>query len=103
MVHEVPGAKFRASDLPAGRVAVMFTADWCGYCHRFLPLFKRLREGWVVDVSDEEDPLWDVHRMEVVPTVLVLEGGVEVRRWQGRLTDQHMAEILETVGPATRP
>lgn len=101
MVHEVPGERFRASDLPGGRVAVMFTADWCGYCRRFAPHFKRIREGWMVDVSDEEDPLWDQHRLQVVPTVLVFQDGEEVGRWQGVLADHHVDQISEAL--AGRP
>ena len=93
MVHQVLGARFRASDLPKGRVAVMFTADWCGYCHRFMGAFKRIREGWVVDVTDEDDPLWDIHRLRVVPTVIVFQDGVETQRWQGVLSTQHVDQV----------
>lgn len=103
MVNQVPGERFRASDLPAGRTAVLFTADWCGYCHRFLVHFKRLRHAWVVDVSDEDDPLWEIHRIQVVPTVLVFEDGREVRRWQGVLSAHHVDQIEETLGPAAPP
>jgi thiol-disulfide isomerase/thioredoxin len=97
MVHQVAGEKFRASDLPAGRVAVMFTADWCGYCHRFNGHFKRLRDAWVVDVSDEDDPLWDIHGLHVVPTVIVFRDGVEVQRWQGVLSGHHVDQIEATL------
>lgn len=98
MVRQVPGASFRASDLPEGRVAVMFSADWCGYCHRFMPHYKRLREAWVVDVSDEDDPLWDIHRLRVVPTVIVFQDGVEVKRWQGVLGGRDMDQIVDALG-----
>lgn len=103
MVLQVPGREFRASDLPAGRVAVMFTADWCGYSHRFYPHFKRFREGWIVDVSDEDDPLWDIHRLRVVPTVLLFENGVETRRWEGVLGATHADQIAEALGAASKP
>lgn len=93
MVNQVPGERFRASDLPAGRVVVCFCADWCGYCHRFLPHLKRIHDAWVVDVSDEDDPLWDQHALRVVPTVVVFEGGVERKRWAGVLAAHHVAQI----------
>jgi thiol-disulfide isomerase/thioredoxin len=93
MVHQVMGEKFRASDLPPGRVAVVFCADWCGYCHRFLHHFKRLREGWVVDVSDEDDPLWDIHALRVVPTVIVFHDGVPAGRWEGVLSGHHVEQV----------
>jgi thiol-disulfide isomerase/thioredoxin len=93
MVHQVDGARFRASDLPAGRVAVMFCADWCGYCHRFTPHFKKLRDAWIVDVSDEDDPLWDVHALRVVPTVIVFQDGAQAARWEGVLAAHHVDQI----------
>jgi thioredoxin-like negative regulator of GroEL len=103
MVNQVPAERFRASDLPPGRVAVMFTADWCGYCHRFLAHYKRIRAGWVVDVTDEDDPLWDVHRLQVVPTVLVFQDGLEVRRWQGVLAAHHVDQIEEALAASAQP
>ena len=93
MVHEVAGARFRAAELPAGRVAVAFVADWCGYCHRFLRHFRRLPEAWVVDVSDEDDPLWDGLPIRSVPTVIVFEDGVPHERWAGVLGEAHVAEV----------
>ncbi|HUR70279.1 MAG TPA: thioredoxin family protein [Candidatus Thermoplasmatota archaeon] len=85
MVVQRDGSAFRPSDLPPGRVAVMFTADWCGYCHRFLPHYKALREQWVVDISDDDDPLWDALAIRVVPTVIVFRDGVPAQRWAGVL------------------
>lgn len=93
MVRQVPGAGFRPSDLPAGRVPVLFTADWCGYCRRFYPHYKQLREGWVVDLSDEDDPLWDLLDLRVVPTVIVFEDGRPVQRWEGVLGQPHVQQI----------
>lgn len=71
----------------------MFTADWCGYCHRFYAHYKTLRDGIVVDISDEDDPLWDRLAIDVVPTVIVFEGGVPVKRWAGVLGVRHVHEI----------
>ena len=97
MVHQVPGDRFAASDLPAGRVPVLFTADWCGFCHRFLHHFKRLREGWVVDVSDDDVPAWDAFGIRVVPTVILFEDGAPVRRWAGVLSGHHVEQVREAM------
>jgi len=93
MVKEVAGERFHPVDLPPGRTAVLFEADWCGYCRRFRHHYKRLREGWIVDISDEDDPLWDTYRIHVVPTVLVFEGGEPVARWEGVLAAHHVDQI----------
>lgn len=100
MVHQADGARFLASELPEGKVAVMFTADWCGYCHRFLTHFKRLREGWVVDISDEDTSPWDVFDIRVVPTVIVFEDGKPLRKWAGVLSAHHVDQIEEALRAA---
>ena len=95
MLREVAGDKFQPGDLPRGRVAVLFCADWCGYCTRFLPLFKQLPAGVMVDVSDEDLPAWDDYSIAVVPTVLLfVDGEPQERRWEGVLKAKHMDEIV---------
>jgi thiol-disulfide isomerase/thioredoxin len=93
MVRQVDGASFAASDLPRGRAAVLFTADWCGYCHRFYPHFKRIQEGWVVDLSDDDAPAWDAFAVRVVPTVILFEDRAPKKRWAGVLGAAHVEEI----------
>lgn len=102
MVKQVQGAQFRASGLPAGRQLVMFAADWCGYCTRFLPHFKKFQDAWVVDITDEDDPLWEIHDVHVVPTVVLFENGREARRWAGVLSGSHVEEMEQALqaGPA---
>lgn len=85
----------------------MFTADWCGFCHRFLPHFKRVQGAWLVDISDEDDPLWDLLRIQVVPTVVLFEDGLPTRRWAGALVAEHVGMIQaalsgDPASPATR-
>jgi thioredoxin-like negative regulator of GroEL len=92
-MREVAGGQFLVGDLPSGLVAVCFCADWCGYCQRFLPHFRKVPGSWLVDVTDEEDPLWDSFRIDVVPTVIVFSGGVEVKRWSGVLQERDAQEI----------
>ena len=73
--------------LRPGVVVVAFLADWCPHCDRFLPEVERLAgEGLTVlraDVSDEESPLWDRFRVEIVPTLLVFRHGSEIFRADG--------------------
>jgi len=87
--------------LPAGRQAVLFCAGWCGYCTRFYPHFKALQQGFVVDVSDEEDSLWDLHELRVVPTVIVFQDGVEAKRWEGVLKAADAGEIRASLSGGT--
>lgn len=93
MVNQVRGSEWRPSDLPAARTAVMFAADWCGFSRRFYQHFRRLRTAWVVDISDEDDPLWDALSIHVVPTVILFEDGVPTRRWEGILLEKDVAQV----------
>ena len=76
---------------------VMFTTDWCGYCRRFTPHFARVPGGHHVDISDDDDPLWDDLRIRVVPTVLLFDGGSVVARWEGALNTNHADEIVKAL------
>ena len=97
-MREVPGESFRAGDLPPGRVAVLFCADWCGYCHRFLTHFRKVPGGVMVDVSDEDLPVWDEYGLRVVPTVILFEDGKPVRQWAGVLAAHHADQIRDALG-----
>jgi len=74
-----------------GRTVVMFTTSWCPFCRRFKPKFDAcasespdLRLAMVY-IDEYENPLWDEHRVDVVPTLVVFDGGREVFRRDGVL------------------
>ncbi len=72
-----------------GTWAVAFLADWCPFCRSFEPEYaKEAAHGGatfaVVDLSREENPLWDRLRIEIVPTVIVFRDGREALRLRGR-------------------
>jgi thiol-disulfide isomerase/thioredoxin len=69
----------------------VFVATWCPFCRRFIDQ-ARGREGELagrevvlVDVSDEDDPIWERERIDVVPTAVRYEGGREIDREPGVL------------------
>jgi thiol-disulfide isomerase/thioredoxin len=72
-----------------GTWAVGFLASWCPFCRAFRPKFERFSAGpevhlAVADVSEEENPLWDSLRVEVVPTLVVFRDGRPTWRRDGR-------------------
>ena len=78
----VPGSK--------GPVLACFTTDWCPYCVRFRkPLRSHPGRAGVemveVDISDEDDPMWEEMRIDVVPTIVLFRDGKEVARVNGTL------------------
>ncbi|MCA1814722.1 MAG: thioredoxin family protein [Halobacteriales archaeon] len=71
-----------------GRVAVLFTADWCPHCRRFEPEFAAAQGLPLAraDISDEEgDARWEQFGIQVVPTIIVFDDGKPVARLDGVL------------------
>lgn len=90
-----------------GTWIVAFLADWCPFCHRFLPLFDALAgdDGFrlaVGDVTSEESPLWESFHIDVVPTVVVFREGRPVFRADGILGVGLPREALEQARSAAR-
>lgn len=66
-------------------VLVLFYADWCPFCEAFLPKFRNARNGLPVDaaaanLSHPEDPRWEAHDIETIPTLVLFKGGEERSR-----------------------
>lgn len=85
------------------KTTVLFHATWCGYCRRYRPVFeaetaKASFEVVEAVIDDEENPIWDEHAIELVPTVLFFEAGKVVKRLDGRpgvgLTRDELAAAL---------
>lgn len=62
--------------LDAREILAAFYADWCPFCTSFLVVFeaamKKTKEplGALVDVSDTDNPLWEVFELNIVPTLV---------------------------------
>jgi thioredoxin 1 len=72
------------SESPAPQM-VLFAANWCGYCSRFLGIVRgREAEAGirmnVVDVDDPDESLWDDFRIKLVPTLVVFKSGEQIFR-----------------------
>ncbi len=71
-----------------GVVVVGFLADWCPFCRVYVPELEEFARRLPVpvllgDVTSEESPLWELFRIDIVPTVLVFDNGREVDRRDG--------------------
>jgi thioredoxin len=64
----------------SGKVAIDFTATWCGPCQRIGPVFAKMSEDYPdikfikIDVDEAED-LSELYQVEAMPTFVFLKGG----------------------------
>lgn len=77
------GARLRRD----GTWVVAFLADWCPFCRAFRAEFEELDGGssfhtGIADLTDDESPLWDDFRIEVVPALVVFSNGRPVHQLQ---------------------
>ena len=81
------------------RHILYFTADWCNPCKKVKPIVEELnRESADVkfQVIDADLELELVKSFEVrsVPTFIVLEDGVEIKRTSGSQTRQQLESLM---------
>jgi thioredoxin-like negative regulator of GroEL len=74
---------------------VLFAADWCGYCRRFLSIVNDYQndkgklqppsdEVAVVNVDSDGGSLWNDFKIDLVPTLAVFHKSVEIFRRNGK-------------------
>ena len=71
-----------------GVIAAVFLASWCPFCRRFRPVFESAAEvsrtQWAfVDVSEDENELWDTFDIHIVPTIVIFNDGKMIWRKDG--------------------
>jgi len=89
---EVEDEKELIRSLKSGlRVVALFYASWCPFCRAFLPIFEQHAQRnaedrfLLVKIDDEANPLWEKYEIDVVPTVILFQGGKVSRRLDGTL------------------
>lgn len=87
-----------------GKYLVLFYADWCPFCAKFKPIFEKY-EGKLpykiigAKVNEDENPLWDMFRIESIPTLIAFDNGEIVARRDAAkgvgLTNTDMESIID--------
>lgn len=66
---------------------VFFYAEWCPFCRKSFHLLKSLNGSqskvFRVDLSDENNPLWDSLKIKIIPTLIAFKNGTEFWRANG--------------------
>jgi thiol-disulfide isomerase/thioredoxin len=74
-----------------GPELVLFAADWCSYCKRFLGVISDYHESDsstgasryfvnVVNIDSGDGSLWETYKVDLVPTLMVFSKGKQVFR-----------------------
>lgn len=75
-----------------------FWADWCGPCKRFSPIISELKEETGLPIfkidSDANPKSAEKFNVTGIPTVLVLENGIEVQRVIGAMPKHKLIERI---------
>jgi len=64
---------------------VLFYADWCPFCAKFKPIFEAY-EGKLqyklagAKVNEDDNPLWDMFKIDSIPTIIAFNNGEVVTR-----------------------
>lgn len=87
---------------------VLFYADWCHYCSRFIPLFEeslkktdpKILVGGV-KLNDDDNPLWDKYNINAVPTLIAFSNNSIKSRRDAKmgvgLTKSDLSSILSDI------
>ncbi len=93
------------------KAVVLFHATWCPVCRRYRPVFEEATRQAGLEVieaviDDEDNPIWDDHKIEYVPTVFFYDGGKIVKRLYGRagvgLTKDELTGAVKELAPKGR-
>ena len=77
-----------------------FTADWCNPCKKVKPIVEEMnRENTIkfqmIDV-DSEIELVKKFEIRSVPTFILIENGIEIKRTSGAQTREQLQELIDT-------
>ncbi|MFQ5968937.1 MAG: thioredoxin family protein [Nitrososphaerales archaeon] len=81
---------------------VLFYADWCPFCAKFKPIFESY-DGKLsykiagAKVNEDENPLWDMFKIESIPTIICFNNGEIVTRRDARRGVGLLKEDMESI------
>lgn len=75
-----------------------FTAEWCNPCQRTRPVAEELKRDGLIDFvfvdADFEIELVQNFGIKTIPTYILLQDGIEVKRMNGAKTRQEFLDFI---------
>lgn len=81
------------------KIVIKYGAGWCGPCKMYTPTFNKVASEipginfQSVDV-DSGDPRVLEHGIRNVPTTVVVENGVVVKRQSGNMSSEQLKQLI---------
>jgi len=88
------------------KIIALFFAQWCPFCRAFKSVFESLASSSggdfaAVDISDEENPMWEKYEINIVPTLIAFSKGETIGRRDGKahvgLSEIDLRELIEEI------
>ena len=76
------------------KALVMFYADWCPFCQRFMPIYESTVAAskstasykmYGAKINEDSNPLWDRFSINAVPTIIAFYKGKIVSRRDAKM------------------
>lgn len=81
------------------KAVVDFSANWCGPCRMFGPVFEEVSKDYDFNfVKLDVDKVNDIPReygVMSIPTIILFENGKEVKRFTGFMAKEEFIEFLK--------
>ena len=75
-----------------------FTAEWCNPCQRTRPVAEELKRDGLIDFIfvdvDTETELLEKFGIKSIPTYILIEDGIEVKRMNGAKNRQDFLDFI---------
>jgi len=77
---------------------IYFTAGWCPSCQNMTPIVEQLKKTHSIPVQridiDYDGMFVPKYDVKSIPTTIVLENGVEIKRHVGVLTSEQLNNLI---------
>jgi thioredoxin 1 len=85
IMKQLSPTDFKGGTIKTGEaIGVLFYADWCPFCMAFKPKFEDVPlkgfELGLANISDDDNPLWEVFNVKRVPTIIIFKDGQPIWR-----------------------
>lgn len=83
------------------KTVIKFSADWCGPCRAYAPVFTKVKEEFKdsvefveVNIDNDSEKLTSKYKVDAVPTTVVLEGTTIVDNIKGAIPEDQLRQLI---------